>query len=79
MSLQNQFSGKPDVQDVHSPMIYVQEEIVWQYKYLAIDLQRDPMPDEKLLDELGADGWELASMIIHNQILHIYFKRMKGG
>jgi hypothetical protein len=78
MSLQNQFPGKHDVQDVHSPMIYVQEEIAWQYKYLAIDLRRDPMPDEELLDELGAGGWELASMIIHDQLLHIYFKRLKN-
>lgn len=78
MSLHNQFPGKPDVQDVHSPMIYIQEETVWQYKHLAVNLRQNPMPDEKLLGEFGNDGWELASMIIHEQMLHIYFKRLKN-
>lgn len=79
MSTLNPFPEKSDVQEVQAPMIYVQEKATWQYKHVAIDLRRDPMPDEKLLNELGAEGWELASMIIHDQTLHIYFKRMKNG
>lgn len=49
---------------------------MWQYKYLAIYLQRDPVPDEKFMDELGADGWELACMFAYDQSPYIYFKRL---
>jgi hypothetical protein len=78
MNLHNLFPVKSEVQDIKAPMVYVQEEIAWQYKHLTIDLRQDPMPDEKLLDEPGAEGWELASMIVHDQILHIYFKRLEN-
>jgi hypothetical protein len=75
-SLQNQLAGEFATQGVHTPLIYFQEKAVWQYKYLAIYLQRDPVPDEKFMDELGADGWELACMFAYDQSPYIYFKRL---
>lgn len=77
MNLQNLFPGGPANQVSHPLMVFVQEKAAWQYKYVAIDLWRDTMADEKLLDDLGADGWELAGMFPYEGSLHFYFKRLK--
>ena len=37
----------------------------WEYKVLVIDRNEKPEVSEKRLGELGADGWEMASMCGH--------------
>lgn len=79
MNLQDLLPGEPAIQGVHPPMIYVQEKVVWQYKCISIDLRQGVVPDEKLLNELGAEGWELASTFCVEQFLYVYFKRLENG
>ena len=76
MSLQKLLPGDPDAHGAHSPMVYVQRQVSWQYKHLLIDLQQDSIPQEKFLNELGMDGWELICMVTHEGSLHVYFKRL---
>lgn len=59
----------PDV-PIRPPFVFVQP--VWEYKHLGIDAP----PHEGVLNELGADGWELVAMIPSGPGLSLYFKRL---
>ncbi|MEM6283295.1 MAG: DUF4177 domain-containing protein [Chloroflexota bacterium] len=56
------------------PIVYVKPEIAWEYKQLshAADSETDT---EAVLNELGADGWELVSVITHELGTEFYLKR----
>ena len=58
-----------------TPMVYVRDKTVWQYKVLSRDLAQGPNEEE--LNTLGKDGWELAAVVPHVGVAHFYFKRMK--
>ena len=74
--MKNSIHEEHEVHGVNPPMVYVKEKVAWQYKYMAIDLRKDSVPDEKLLNELGIAGWELACMFTYEKTLHAYFKRL---
>jgi hypothetical protein len=57
-----------------TPMIYVRDKTVWQYKLVSRD--RSGLNEDELND-LGKDGWELAAVLSHGDAAHFYFKRMK--
>ena len=57
-----------------TPMVYVHDKTVWQYKVLT----RDLVPSEEELNALGKEGWELAAVLTHHGAVHFYFKRIKG-
>jgi len=57
----------------HTPMVYVRDKTVWQYKVLT----RDLVLGEEELNALGKEGWELAAVLTHHSAVHFYFKRMK--
>ncbi len=59
--------------EVHPPVVY--ENAVWKYRHLVRDLASDALPSEAELDALGADGWELAGVLVHGGAAHFYFKR----
>ena len=58
-----------------TPMVYVRDKTVWQYKVLSRDLAQGSNEEE--LNTLGKDGWELAAVVPHVGVAHFYFKRMK--
>jgi hypothetical protein len=58
-----------------TPIVYVREKTVWQYKVLS----REPGQalSEEELNAAGRDGWELAAALPLGNALHFYFKRLK--
>ena len=57
------------------PRIYISEPMHWEYRQLARDLQEEGELDDAALNELGADGWELAAAVPHAQKMTYIFKR----
>ncbi len=44
-----------------TPMVYVRDKTVWQYKLLTRNLSNEEAPNEQELNALGKDGSELAA------------------
>jgi hypothetical protein len=61
-----------------TPMVYVKEKIVWEYKLLSRNLSKEEAPGEEELNRLGKEGWELAGVFTDSPFVHFYFKRLKG-
>lgn len=55
-------------------MVYVEEELRWEYKQLARP-HGDEMPTEEELNELGEHGWELVGTVTLASTVYFYFKR----
>jgi hypothetical protein len=66
---------KPAEPQVQSPMIYVKEEVRWEYKRIERHLDREGAPSEADLNDLGAEGWELVSNFSHRDYIYLIFKR----
>lgn len=76
------FAGQNDVQPtLHVPMVY---ETVpysaprWEYRVLSVDTREENLPDQAYLNELGAQGWMLVSVLDQRRsesgsIVHYYF------
>ena len=49
----------------------------WEYKIVATDYRFSTENQEKLLNELGTEGWELVQMdaAVASSRSHLYFKR----
>jgi len=60
-----------------TPMVYVKDKTVWQYKLLNRNLSKEETPTEEELNKLGKEGWELAGVFSDSPFVHFYFKRMK--
>lgn len=58
------------------PVVYEDEKYHWQYKHIRQNLDEEEPPDEKKLNELGTEGWELVTVFSHETIAHYYFKRL---
>jgi hypothetical protein len=56
-----------------TPMVYVRDKIIWQYKVIS----PDGTPSEEELNSLGKGGWELTAVLSQGSVVHFYFKRMK--
>jgi hypothetical protein len=66
---------KPDPEEHKESMVYVTEEIQWEYQLITIDLnQKQPLTVEDL-NQLGKDSWELAAVLNNNHQAFYYFKR----
>jgi hypothetical protein len=63
---------------VPSPIVYVDENPVWEYKQLVRNLAKEKAPSEDELNALGADGWELAGIFTDSPFVYFYFKRLAG-
>ena len=61
----------PPAVQVHPPMVYV--EPAWEYRQLTRPLSGGA-PDAEL-DALGAEGWELVSVLPVGADARFYFKR----
>ncbi len=60
-----------------TPIVYVREKTVWEYKRVTRDLLENNVPTEEELNQFGKDGWELVSILANSGSLHLYFKRLK--
>ena len=60
-----------------TPMVYVKDKTVWEYKLLSRNLAKVEAPSEQELNKLGKEGWELAGMYTDSPFVHFYFKRLK--
>jgi hypothetical protein len=47
----------------------------WAYKVLTQII--DPTFNEKMLNEMGSEGWELVSVVATPSALHFFFKKPK--
>lgn len=56
---------------MQTPIVYVGEEIKWEYKIVT------DTPSLETLNELGADGWQLAAILPTDARVTFYFKREK--
>jgi hypothetical protein len=72
------FVAGPETGQVAPPIIYVREDIRWEYKTVEHALSAEPVIGEAELNELGAEGWELAGVLAHENKVSFYFKRMVG-
>jgi hypothetical protein len=59
----------------HTPIVYVRDRTVWQYKVLSRDVPLSPSEEE--LNALGKEGWELTAVLSQGAVTRFYFKRMK--
>jgi hypothetical protein len=60
-----------------TPMVYVKEKTVWEYKLLSRNLAKEETPSEEELNKLGKEGWELAGIFTDSPFVRFYFKRLK--
>ena len=58
----------------HTPMVYVRDMTVWQYKVVTRDVPLSPSEEE--LNTLGKEGWELTAVLWQGAVTRFYFKRM---
>ncbi|MCC6612692.1 MAG: hypothetical protein IT320_04385 [Anaerolineae bacterium] len=64
-------------EQVETPIVYQKEPVVWRYKLLTRDLdKRESPPTEAELNELGAEGWEIAGIIAQGSRVYVYLKRL---
>lgn len=62
---------------VRPPLVYVREQLIWEYKHLVRNLEKEEALSEQELNNLGEDGWELAAAFSAASTAHYYFKRIK--
>lgn len=60
---------------IRPPMVYIEKPMQWEYKQIVRDLEREKPLDEKELNDLGKDGWEMAGVAQHPPMAYYYFKR----
>ncbi|MEZ4677816.1 MAG: hypothetical protein R2932_26730 [Caldilineaceae bacterium] len=60
-----------------SPMVYLSVQQRWQYKIMTFSASEAADLTEADLDELGDDGWELASLLPTSNAVRFYFKRLE--
>ena len=72
--LEQPSSGAPP-----TPIVYVNEKVVWEFKHLVDELPGDGAATERRMNALGAAGWELAGVAAHRDTAHFWFKRLKSG
>jgi hypothetical protein len=60
-----------------TPMVYLKDKTVWQYKLITRSLATEEALSEDELNKLGKEGWELAGIVTDHPIAYFYFKRLK--
>ena len=63
-------------QPVRPPMIYVEKQTRWEYKQIIRNLEKESLPDERELNALGQEGWELSGVAQQPPLTYFYFKRL---
>ncbi len=63
------------LEPVRPPMIYIEKRLKWEYKQIVRNLESEKLLDEKELNELGEEGWEMTGVAQHASLTSYYFKR----
>lgn len=66
---------EPQQNPVRPPMVYVEKPVKWEYKQIVRNLESEQPLDEKDLNALGEEGWELSGIAQQPPITYFYFKR----
>ena len=66
---------EPQQNPVRPPMVYVEKPVRWEYKQIVRNLEKEQLPDEAELNELGKEGWELSGTAQQPPLAYFYFKR----
>ena len=56
------------------PVVYVDTPVQWRYLHHWHDLKEGPAASDEILDELGAQGWELVAAFTVGKKLCYLFK-----
>ena len=62
-------------ESVRPPMIYIEKGLKWEYKQIVRNLETEKPLDEKELNGLGEEGWELTGIAQQPPMTYFYFKR----
>jgi len=69
-------SSEPNMPGVsHTPIVYDDTPIKWEYKKIEKSPDEEQSLDEEELNKLGSEGWELVEVVQVNSWFHYYFKR----
>jgi len=60
-----------------TPIVYVKDKTIWQYKLLTRNLAKEEAPSEEELNKVGKEGWDLAGIVTNHPFVYFYFKRLK--
>jgi hypothetical protein len=66
---------QPQEDKVQPPLVYVDQDVGWEYHHEARNLEEKGVLEEEALNALGSDGWELVTVLNLGNWLHYYFKR----
>jgi hypothetical protein len=70
------FAMGQEVGQIAPPIVYVRENVHWEYKTVEHELSAGPAIGEAELSALGEEGWEMAGVLAHGNRVSFYFKRM---
>jgi hypothetical protein len=70
------FPNPPQSQNIQPPMVYVNKDPAWEYQVVVRNLVQEKALEAAELNELGADGWELAGVFSDSPFVYFYFKRL---
>jgi len=77
MNRSSSFAQKRHAVGYRPPMVYVYEDIRWDYKRLDRDLAQENPFTEEDLNALGAEGWELTGVVSQSNKAYFYLKRLR--
>jgi hypothetical protein len=60
-----------------TPIVYVKDKTIWQYKRLVRNLSSEEAPTEEELNNIGKEGWELTAIVSNHPFAYFYFKKLK--
>jgi hypothetical protein len=61
-----------------TPIVYVKDKTIWEYKLLTRNLAKEEAPSEEELNKAGKEGWDLAGIVTNHPLVYFYFKRLKA-
>ena len=63
---------------VQPPMMYIQEQLTWEYKRIDRPLALEQLLDEQELNALGGERWQLTTSVTTGQMVSFYLCRPKS-
>ena len=60
---------------IRPPMIYIEKPLKWEYKQIIRNLEGEKPFEERELNALGEDGWEMTGIAQQPPLTYYYFKR----
>lgn len=66
-----------DFEGVQPPMVYVREDLKWEYKRIRRNIVQEKILDEEELNALGVEGWELVTSVTVGSVVNFYLRNPK--